>query len=131
LIPSDRFIREDGQPRIIRIKAKRAFTPTKIPGADYVINQYVGCQNACRYCYAKFMGRFYPYGEWGRWVVVKENLPELVRRERIKGTVYMSSVSDPYQPIEKELLLTRRILQNMDKRTKFPLQPKGYLNFQA
>jgi len=42
--------------KIVKIKARRAFTPTKIPGADYVINQYVGCQHACRYCYAKFSG---------------------------------------------------------------------------
>ena len=32
---------------MIKIEAKKAFTPTKIPGADYVINQYVGCQHAC------------------------------------------------------------------------------------
>lgn len=113
--------------RIIKIKARRAFVPTKLPGADYVINQYVGCQHACKYCYAKFMTRFYPYGEWGSWVVVKENLPELVRTERVKGAVYMSSVSDPYQPIEEKLELTRRILENMDKGAKLSILTKSDL----
>ncbi len=113
--------------KVIRIKAKRAFTPTKIPGASYVINQYIGCQHACAYCYAKFMNKFYPYGKWGSWVVVKENLPELVKKERIKGIVYMSSVSDPYQPIERELKLTRKILENMDKKIKLSILTKSNL----
>ena len=41
--------------KIIKIKAKKAFTPTKIPGASFVINQYVECQHACLFCYAKFI----------------------------------------------------------------------------
>ena len=81
--------------KVTKVKAKRDFTRTKIPGGDYVINQYVGCQHACRYCYAKFMCRWYNYGKWGSLVVVKENLPELVRRKSVERKVYMSSVSDP------------------------------------
>ena len=113
--------------KIIKIKVRRAFTPTKIPGADYVINQYVGCQHACSYCYAKFMCKWYDYGKWGNWVVVKENLPELVKRENVKGEVYMSSVSDPYQPIERKIKLTRRVLENMDKNIKLGILTKSDL----
>ena len=113
--------------KVIKIKAKRAFVPTRIPGADYVINQYVGCQHACMYCYAKFMCKWYNYGKWGTWIVVKENLPELVKKERVKGKVYMSSVSDPYQPIEKKLELTRNVLKNMDKNIKLGILTKSCL----
>lgn len=113
--------------KLIKINAKRAFAPTKIPGADYVINQYIGCEHACKYCYAKFMCKWYNYGEWGRWVVVKENTPELVKKEKVKGKVYMSSVSDPYQPIERELELTRKVLENMDKNTKLGILTKSDL----
>ena len=113
--------------RIIKIKAKKAFTPTKIPGADYVINQYVGCQHACLYCYAKFMCKWYNHGKWGSWVVVKENLPELVKRENVRGEVYMSSVSDPYQPIERKIKLTRKILENMNKKIKLRILTKSDL----
>lgn len=113
--------------KIIKIKAKKAFTPTKIPGAAYVINQYVGCQHACKYCYAKFMCKWYNYGKWGTWIVVKENLPELVKKENVKGEVYMSSVSDPYQPIEKKLELTRNVLKNMDKNIKLRILTKSDL----
>ncbi len=112
---------------IIKIKAKKAFTLTKIPRADYVINQYVGCQHACSYCYAKFMCKWYNYGKWGKWVVIKENLPELVKSENVKGEVYMSSVNDPYQPIERKIKLTRKVLENMNKKTRLGILTKSDL----
>ena len=113
--------------KIIKIKAKKAFAKTKIPGAEWVINQYIGCQHACKYCYAKFMCKWYNYGKWGRWVVIKENLPELVKKENVEGKVYMSSVSDPYQPIEKKLELTRNVLKNMNKNIKLGILTKSDL----
>ena len=113
--------------KIIKIRAKRAFTKTKIPGANYVINQYVGCEHACLYCYAKFMCRWYKYGKWGEWIAVKENLPEIVKRENVKGVVCMSSVGDAYQPIENKTKLTKRILENMNKKTKLRILTKSDL----
>ncbi len=113
--------------KVIKQKARRAFSPTKIPGARWVINQYIGCQHACRYCYAKFMCKWYDYGRWGSWVVVRENMPELVKGRYVAGKVYMSSVSDPYQPIEKRFELTRRILENMGKRVKISILTKSDL----
>ncbi len=112
--------------QIIKIKAKQLFVKTKIPGADWAINQYVGCQHACLYCYAKFVQRWYNYGPWGSWVIVKENAPELARKYH-KGLVVMSTVSDPYHPIETELELTRRVLENLDPRTRLSLLTKSDL----
>ena len=113
--------------KIIKINAKKAFIKTKIPGANYVINQYVGCEHACLYCYAKFMCRWYKYGKWGEWIAVKENLPEIVKRENVKGVVCMSSVGDAYQPIENKTKLTKRILENMNKKTKLKILTKSDL----
>ncbi len=115
--------------KIFRVKAKSIFTRTKIPGAKWVINQYVGCQHACLYCYAKFMGRWRPenYGKWGSWVEAKINAAELVKGKYVDDQVYMSSVSDSYQPIEKELELTRRVLKNLDKRIKLSILTKSDL----
>lgn len=112
--------------KIIKIKAKSIFTKTKIPSIDYVINQYVGCQHSCTYCYAKFMCQWRQYGKWGTWIEAKMNAPELAKKF-IKGWVAMSSVSDPYQPIEKELKLTRKVLENMDKRTRLSILTKSDL----
>jgi len=113
--------------KIIEVKAKEIFAKTKLPGCDYVINQYVGCQHACKYCYAKFISRWKNYGKWGSWVEVKVNAPELVRDKYVDGIVYMSSISDPYQPIEEKLNLTRRILENMDKRIVLAILTKSKL----
>jgi len=55
------------------------------------------------------------------------NAPELVKERLVKGWVYMSSISDPYQPIEKQLKLTRKILENLDKKTKLSIQTKSDL----
>jgi len=115
--------------KLIKVKAKEIFTKTKLPGCDWVINQYVGCEHSCLYCYAKFISRWRPpdYGRWGSWVEAKMNAPELVKGRYVKGSVYMSSISDPYPPAERKLKLTRRILENLDKRTKLAIQTKSDL----
>ena len=120
--------------KIIKKKTKNIFTKTKLPGCDFVINQYVGCGHACLYCYAnaicKWLWRMKGkknYGKWGSWVEVRVNAPELVKGKKIKGLVWMSSISDPYQPIERKLKLTRRILENMDKNIELAIQTKSNL----
>lgn len=86
-------------------------------GYDFTINPYSGCAFGCAYCYA---ASFAPDGQsaesWGGWVTVKENALDLLKRTRreLRGkSVYFSSVTDPYQPIEKELELTRAILREL------------------
>lgn len=106
---------------------KKAFHRTKIPGARYVINQYIGCQHACKYCYARFLCKWYNYGHWGEWIIVRKNLPELVKMEKVKGSIYMSSISDPYQPIERDFKLTQRILKNMNKKARLSILTKSSL----
>ncbi|TDA41793.1 MAG: radical SAM protein, partial [Thermoproteota archaeon] len=82
---------------------------------DYCINPYIGCQHACVYCYADYYTKMRGYtGEWGSYLYAKVNAPELllkeIRRKR-KGVVYLSSLTDPYQPVEMKYRLTRRILE--------------------
>jgi DNA repair photolyase len=51
---------------------------------------------------------------WGEFVDVKVNAPEVLRREilkRKKGKVFLSSLTDPYQPLEKKYQLTRKCLE--------------------
>ena len=85
---------------------------------DYSINPYSGCSFGCTYCYAAFFSRDQEkMNNWGKWVEVKENALKLLVKKRksplIDKTVYISSVTDPYQPIEKDLELTRSILQEL------------------
>ncbi|WP_417371234.1 radical SAM protein [Gelidibacter japonicus] len=85
---------------------------------DYTLNPYSGCSFGCTYCYAAFFSRNKEKMDtWGEWLTVKENALSLLQKKRrkplINKTIYLSSVTDPYQPIEKELELTRSILKEL------------------
>lgn len=85
---------------------------------DYTLNPYSGCSFGCTYCYAAFFTRTEEQRKnWGYWVNVKENALQLlvkIRKKTLKDkTIYMSSVTDPYQPIERELNLTRSLLKEL------------------
>ena len=90
---------------------------------DYTLNPYAGCSFGCTYCYAAFFSRSREArDDWGRWVTVKENAVSLLLRRKpgsLDGKlIYMSSVTDPYQPAERELKLTRHLLEIMAERHK-------------
>jgi DNA repair photolyase len=98
--------------KIREIHSKSILSRSKV--YDYVVNPYVGCQHACSYCYARFMKRFTGHSEpWGQFVDVKVDGPDLLSREirrKRMGTVWVSGVCDPYQPLEAKYGLTRRCL---------------------
>jgi DNA repair photolyase len=101
--------------KVKEIFAKTILTKTAITGFDYCINPYIGCGHGCRYCYASFMKRFTGHLEpWGEFIDVKVNAPSLLKRQlkRAKqGVVALSTVTDPYQPIERKYQLTRMCLE--------------------
>jgi DNA repair photolyase len=103
------------KPKIQEINVRTALTKTGIPGRKYCINPYVGCAHACRYCYATFMKRFTGHIEpWGSFVDIKINAPEVLRRQlrrAERGDIIISSVTDPYQPVEAGYKLTRKCLE--------------------
>lgn len=102
------------------LEAKSMLVKSKLPDADYVVNPYVGCEFACQYCYASFMGRFVnePFQNWGNYLYAKTNgvtvFEEDLKRIRSRGaapSILLSSVTDPYQGAEKKCRLTRGILE--------------------
>jgi len=98
------------------IRARSILTRSNLPGADFCINPYVGCSHACPYCYARFMARYAERVEpWGEFVDVKVNAAELLRTKlagmrRPEGEVLIGTVTDAYQPLEREYGLTRELL---------------------
>jgi len=85
---------------------------------DYTLNPYSGCSFGCTYCYAAFFSRSEEQRKnWGYWLHVKQNALQLLMKFRKKSllnkTIYMSSVTDPYQPIERELKLTRSLIKEL------------------
>ena len=100
---------------------------------DYSLNPYVGCQFGCSYCYASF---FVPDEEqkrdWGTWVDVKTNgIRELLCRRDLKGKrILMSTATDPYQPLEAKVQLTRGIVEALSAEERQPslrIQTRGPL----
>ncbi|MEC4852640.1 MAG: radical SAM protein [Jaaginema sp. PMC 1079.18] len=89
---------------------------------DFTLNPYRGCQYGCSYCYAAaFSPNEKMRQDWGNWAIVKENAAELLEKELKRWykkrdrppRIYMSSVTDPYQPLETQQRLTRQLLEIM------------------
>jgi len=101
------------------IESRSIFSPAtgfiRRGGFDWTYNPYVGCTFGCSYCYAAFLPQNRrPLAEWGRWFTAKSNAVALATKHghKVAGQcVYLSSVTDPYQPAERGLMLTRGILE--------------------
>ncbi len=82
------------------------------------LNPYRGCEHGCSYCYARNTHEYLGFSaglDFETKIVVKEDAPELLRRELSSPkwqpqTLAMSGVTDCYQPVERRLKLTRRCL---------------------
>lgn len=88
-------------------------------GFETSINPYRGCEHGCIYCYARPYHEYLGFSaglDFETKILVKEDAPELLRAElsspRWKPqTLIVSGVTDPYQPLERRLRLTRRCLE--------------------
>ena len=97
-----------------KIRAKDYLTKSNLPASDYVINPYVGCPHACKYCYASFMKRFTGHNEkWGDFIDIKE-CDKPINTKKLNGkSVFLSSVTDCYNQYEKKYRITRNILEQL------------------
>jgi DNA repair photolyase len=83
------------------------------------INCYRGCSHGCIYCYARPNHEFLGFSaglDFEARIMVKEDAPQLLRRELSSPrwrpeVIAMSGVTDPYQPVERKLRLTRGCLE--------------------
>lgn len=97
------------------IECKSLLTRSGIASIDYALNPYVGCAHGCVYCYASFMKHFTGHQEaWGSFVDVRVNAAAVLAKQmkRAKrGKISLSTVTDPYQPLEKQYQITRACLE--------------------
>jgi DNA repair photolyase len=88
-------------------------------GFEASVNPYRGCEHGCIYCYARPTHEYLGFSaglDFESRIMVKEDAPELLAAElsspRWKPqTLVMSGVTDPYQPVERRLKVTRRCLE--------------------
>lgn len=117
------------KPIINAIECKSVITKSNLPVCDYSVNPYVGCTNACRYCYASFMKRFTGHTEaWGTFLDIKQ-WKEIKNPEKYCGKeFFIGSVTDPYNSFEEQFGRTRAFLEQMQgSGVKLSIQTKSDL----
>jgi len=92
-------------------------------GFDRAVNPYRGCEHGCVYCYARPTHAYLGYSpglDFETKLLFKPDVAELLEKElRKPGYVArplaLGSNTDPYQPVERTLKLTRAVLGVLDK----------------
>ncbi len=90
---------------------------------DQAINPYRGCEHGCSYCYARPTHSYLGYSpglDFETKIVAKHNLPELLEQALSRPTYQarmtnLGSATDCYQPVERELRLTRRVIEVLQR----------------
>ncbi|MEJ2317894.1 MAG: PA0069 family radical SAM protein [Gemmatimonadales bacterium] len=111
-LPRTRFFRDDAHSII-------AYNDSPDVGFNASINPYRGCEHGCSYCYSRPNHEYLGLSaglDFETRIFIKEDAPGLLRRElsskRWKPQLLaLSGVTDPYQPVERRLRLTRRCLE--------------------
>jgi len=123
----DPEMRDEEQPAprtsFFRDSTRRVISTNDSPdvGFTHSLNPYRGCEHGCIYCFARPFHEYLGLSaglDFETKIFVKEEAPALLRRELMAKSwkptaVGMSGVTDPYQPVERRLQLTRRCLEVM------------------
>ena len=88
-------------------------------GFETSLNPYRGCEHGCIYCYARPTHEYLGFSaglDFESKIMVKTNAPELLRAELESPrweaqTLVLSGVTDPYQPVERKLRITRGCIE--------------------
>ncbi len=92
-------------------------------GFDRAVNPYRGCEHGCVYCYARPSHAYLGYSpglEFETQIVFKPDVATLLERELSKPgyiarPMALGSNTDPYQPVDRTLRLTRAVLEVLDR----------------
>jgi DNA repair photolyase len=126
VVVDDGWTREDEAPpplktEVLRDSSRSIITRNKSPDIsfDQSINPYKGCEHGCIYCFARpthaYLG-LSPGADFESRLFAKPNAAELLARELaapgyVPKVIAMGTNTDPYQPIERQLKITRSILE--------------------
>lgn len=86
---------------------------------EFSANPYRGCEHGCSYCYARPTHEYLGYSagvDFESEILVKKEAPKLLRQQLMRPgwqprVIALSGVTDPYQPVERRLRLTRGCLE--------------------
>lgn len=88
-------------------------------GPGWSMNPYQGCEHGCVYCYARNSHQYWGYSsgmEFEQNILIKKNAPELLVETLLSkkwkpDSIMLSGNTDCYQPAERKLGITRKLLQ--------------------
>jgi DNA repair photolyase len=113
--------RAEHQTRYYRDPSRTLLSRNESPdiGFDVSLNPYRGCEHGCTYCYARPTHEYLGLSaglDFETHVLVKDNAPVLLEKALRSPrwepeVVAVGAVTDPYQPVERKLEITRRCLQ--------------------
>jgi DNA repair photolyase len=125
-VEPDLSILDDEEPRRTETRFLRDASKSVLAANDspdipfrYSINPYRGCEHGCAYCYARPSHEYLGFSagiDFETRILVKEDAPALLAAAFQKKSwepqpVIVSGNTDPYQPVERQLKLTRRCLE--------------------
>lgn len=106
--------------RVEEVECKTILNRSVMPFADYTLNAYQGCAFGCSYCYVPVMRTRRGQEDsiqWGNWVQVKLNAPDVLRRQMqripMEARIAIGTATDSWQPVEKKYGIARRILEEL------------------
>ena len=110
--PQTQFLRDTTRTIIVRNTSPDV-------GFEYSINPYRGCEHGCIYCYARPTHEYFGLSaglDFETKIFVKTDAPQLLRKEISHPkwephTLAISGVTDCYQPVERQLKITRQCLE--------------------
>lgn len=113
-----------------------SFNDSPDVGFSASINPYRGCEHGCIYCYARPTHEYLGFScglDFETQVFIKTDAPQLLRNTLSSKSwqpqvIVMSGVTDPYQPIERKMKLTRQCLEVLTEfRNPVGIVTKNYL----
>lgn len=105
-------------------------------GMDFTVNPYRGCEHGCIYCYARPTHEYLGMSaglDFESKIFVKHDAAALLReklgsRSWQPQVIFFSGITDPYQPLERKLEITRSCLEVLrDFRNPTALTSKNHL----
>lgn len=92
-------------------------------GLEYSMNPYQGCEHGCIYCYARNTHQYWGFSagaDFEQKIIIKENAPELLEKQLSSPKwkpypIMFSGNTDCYQPVERKLAITRKMLEVLVK----------------
>ena len=107
--------------QVIEQVAKSALTRNDSPDIpfDRSVNPYQGCEHGCVYCYARPSHAYHGFSpglDFETRIFARTNIAEVLRAELAKpgyrpGPVALGANTDPWQPVERKLRITRHVLE--------------------